>query len=219
MYIHKEGHRIITISSFITFILLIIIFALDINVGLRILFSLPFIFLFAAIISFFRIPNRTFVCGDNKIISPADGTIVVIEETVEHEVLKEKCRQISVFMSPANVHVNRYPIDGRVIFSKHHHGKYLVASHPKSSLENERTTVYMETENGTPIVLRQVAGALARRIVCYAQRDKVVEQNQEMGFIKFGSRVDIFLPLSAKICVDLGQKVQNGITVLAELEQ
>lgn len=219
MYIHKEGHKIINISAVIMSILLILIFAFtNVHIGIRILLALPFILLFLAIVSFFRIPKRVFTFGDNKIIAPADGKIVVIEETVEHEILKEKCRQISIFMSPANVHVNRYPINGKVISSKHHHGKYLVASHPKSSLENERTTVYMETENGTPIVLRQVAGALARRIVCYAKREKVVEQNQEMGFIKFGSRVDIFLPLSAKIHVELNQKVKNGISVIAELE-
>ena len=217
MYIHKEGRRIITITAFITFALLIVIYALKINICLRIAFSLPFIFLLFSVVYFFRIPKRTFVFDENKIIAPADGTIVVIEETVENEILKEKCRQISIFMSPANVHVNRYPINGKVISTKHHHGKYFVASHPKSSLENERTTIYMETENGTPIVLRQVAGALARRIVCYAKKGQTIEQNQEVGFIKFGSRVDIFLPLSAKICIELEQKVQNGITILAEL--
>ena len=219
MYIHKEGRKIISISAFLTFALLIVIFAVtEIHIGIRILLALPFVVLLLAVASFFRIPKRTFTYGENKIIAPADGTIVVIENTVEEEVLKEKCKQISIFMSPANVHVNRYPISGKVLMEKHHHGKYMVASHPKSSTENERTTVFMETDKGIPIVLRQVAGAVARRIVCYAKKDNLVEQNQEFGFIKFGSRVDIFLPLDAKICVEIGEKVKNGITVLAELE-
>jgi len=166
------------------------------------------------IISFFRIPNRKFHYGENDIVSPADGKVVVIEEVFDNEYFHEKRLQISVFMSPANVHVNRYPIDGEVIYSKYHPGKYLVAWDPKSSTDNERHSIVMQYNKGT-VLVKQIAGALARRIVNYAQVGTIVKQNQELGFIKFGSRVDLLLPLDAKPNVKIGDTVKNGISVLA----
>lgn len=143
--------------------------------------------------------------------------MVVVEEVFEPEFLKENRKQISIFMSPANVHVNRYSVSGTVVYQKYHKGKYFIASHPKSSTENERTTVVVRTDKGIEILFRQVAGALARRIVCYSKEGQQVKQNQEMGFIKFGSRVDIFLPLSAEIQVKVGDKVKNGISCIAKI--
>jgi phosphatidylserine decarboxylase len=166
------------------------------------------------IISFFRIPNRTFHYSENEIVSPADGKVVVIEEVFDEEYFHEKRLQISVFMSPANVHVNRYPIDGEVVYSKYHPGKYLVAWDPKSSTDNERHSIVVKN-NKAVILVKQIAGALARRIVNYAEVGKNVQQNQELGFIKFGSRVDLLLPLDAKPAVKIGDKVKNGISVLA----
>ncbi|MGL4956644.1 MAG: phosphatidylserine decarboxylase family protein, partial [Bacteroidales bacterium] len=163
------------------------------------------------IIRFFRIPSRTLQRDETAIYAPCDGKIVVIEEVIETEYLNDKCRQISIFMSPNNVHVNLYPIDGEVEYQKYHKGKYLVAWHPKSSTDNERTTVAIN--NGTKkILMRQIAGALARRIVCYAKKGTQAKQNTEMGFIKFGSRVDVFIPLSAKVEVQMQQKTFGGQT-------
>lgn len=166
------------------------------------------------IISFFRIPNRTFHYSEHEIVSPADGKVVVIEEVFDEEYFHEKRLQISVFMSPANVHVNRYPINGEVVYSKYHPGKYLVAWDPKSSTDNERHSIVLKN-NKAVILVKQIAGALARRIVNYAEVGKTVQQNQELGFIKFGSRVDLLLPLDAKPAVKIGDKVKNGVSVLA----
>jgi phosphatidylserine decarboxylase len=166
------------------------------------------------IISFFRIPNRSFHYSEHEIVSPADGKVVVIEEVFDEEYFHEKRLQISVFMSPANVHVNRYPINGEVVYSKYHPGKYLVAWDPKSSTDNERHSIVLKN-NKAVILVKQIAGALARRIVNYAEVGKNVQQNQELGFIKFGSRVDLLLPLDAKPAVNIGDKVKNGISVLA----
>ena len=166
------------------------------------------------IISFFRIPNRTFHYSEHEIVSPADGKVVVIEEVFDEEYFHEKRLQISVFMSPANVHVNRYPMDGEVIYSKYHPGKYLVAWDPKSSTDNERHSIVVKN-NKAVILVKQIAGALARRIVNSAEVGKNVQQNQELGFIKFGSRVDLLLHLDAKPAVKIGDHVKNGISVLA----
>lgn len=166
------------------------------------------------IISFFRIPSRTFHYSEHEIVSPADGKVVVIEEVFDEEYFHEKRLQISVFMSPANVHVNRYPINGEVVYSKYHPGKYLVAWDPKSSTDNERHSIVLKN-NKAVILVKQIAGALARRIVNYAEVGKTIQQNQELGFIKFGSRVDLLLPLDAKPAVKIGDKVKNGISVLA----
>lgn len=165
---------------------------------------------------FFRIPSRRFTYKDDAFISPADGKVVVIEETVDPEYYNEKRLQISVFMSPANVHVNRYPISGEVIYNQYHKGKYLVAWDPKSSTENERHSLVIKTSRCT-VLVKQIAGALAKRIVNYAEVGKSVKQNEELGFIKFGSRVDLLLPLDATPAVKIGDHVKNGVTVLATL--
>jgi len=175
------------------------------------------ILFFLCIISFFRIPHRVMVFNEQFIIAPADGKIVAIEETVEPEYFKGKRLQVSIFMSPANVHVNRNPIGGEVRLSAYHPGKYLVAWHPKSSILNERHTVVIRHQHGD-ILVRQIAGAMARRIVNYLEPGQEVAQNSEMGFIKFGSRVDLLLPLDAILRVKLNQKVRGGQTVIAELQ-
>ena len=172
---------------------------------------------FLLILQFFRNPKRNTPLSLDHIISSVDGKVVVIEEVEEKEYFKDKRRMVSVFMSPLNVHVTRYPISGKVVYSKYHPGKYLVAWHPKASEENERTTIVIESERFGKIMYRQIAGALAKRIVNYAKEGNIVVQGADAGFIKFGSRVDIYLPLSAKIKVTLGQKVKGGIDVIAEI--
>jgi len=212
---HKEGYKIIVI----TFILVAAIFiATQRLITLEwlqyVIYAVAFVFLIL-ILQFFRNPTRKHAISENHILSPVDGKVVVIEEVFEKEYLKEKCLQISVFMSPLNVHVTRYPAAGKVVFSKYHPGKYLVAWHPKASEENERTTVVVNNPTFGNILHRQIAGALAKRIVNYAQEGIEVEQASESGFIKFGSRVDVFLPLNSKVQVSLNQKVKGGVDVLA----
>ncbi|MBC7588757.1 MAG: phosphatidylserine decarboxylase family protein [Chitinophagaceae bacterium] len=216
MTIHKEGYQTIGISA--------LIFGL-LNVASFYFFSasLPWLALIIFIgtfglwlflISFFRIPNRTLTIDDNKIICPADGKVVVIEETVDVEYFHDKRIQVSVFMSPLNVHVNRNPINGEVIYNQYHKGKFLVAWHPKSSTENERWSVAVKNNRGT-ILYKQIAGALAKRICNYTSVGQHVKQTDEYGFIKFGSRVDILLPVGTKINVQLNEVVKGGVTVLA----
>jgi phosphatidylserine decarboxylase len=173
-------------------------------------------FLLLTILQFFRNPSRTFTRGENLIIAPADGKVVVIEETEEAEYFKGKRLQVSIFMSPINVHINRYPIAGKVSFFKYHPGKFLAAWEPKSSTENERTTVVVKHHNGQEILFRQIAGALARRICWYCKEGDDALQCEEFGFIKFGSRVDLFLPLDVKLKVKIGDKVSGSQTILAE---
>ena len=188
MTIHKEGYSSIIITILVLTVLNVFSFEyLDYPVVIYSFLFVSIIFLFL-ILQFFRHPSRKISRSEREIISPADGKVVVIEETEETEFLKDKRVQISIFMSPLNVHVNRYPVGGKVVYSKYHPGLYLVAWHPKSSTENERTTVVVETASKIPILFRQIAGAVARRIVCYAQKDTVIKQGDEMGFIKFGSR-------------------------------
>jgi phosphatidylserine decarboxylase len=170
------------------------------------------VFLF--LVSFFRIPNRSLTIHADQIICPADGKVVVIEEVLDTEYFKDQRIQLSVFMSPANVHVNRNPVDGEVVYNQYHKGKYLVAWHPKSSTENERWSVVVKNPHGE-LLYKQIAGALAKRICNYTRVGQQVKQTEEYGFIKFGSRVDLLLPLSAKIQVELNQVVKGGITVLA----
>jgi phosphatidylserine decarboxylase len=174
------------------------------------------IFIMIIILQFFRNPKRNTTINPNHIIAPADGKVVVIEDTEESEYFKGMRKQISIFMSPFNVHVNRNPVTGNVSFFKYHPGKYLMAWDPKSSTENERTTVVVKAQNGTEILFRQIAGFLARRIVWYVKENQPVVQGKEFGFIKFGSRVDVFVPLDAKINVKIGEKVSGGETVIAE---
>jgi phosphatidylserine decarboxylase len=216
-YIHKEGRKIILV----TLIAVLLINFISIKVfGFNfILRSIILIFtsIFLAFVTyFFRDPKRTLFSGDNKIICPADGKVVVIEEVQMHEYFTDRRLQVSIFMSPTNVHVNRTPIGGEVKYSAYHPGKYLVAWHPKSSELNERTSIVID--NGTfDIMMRQIAGKLARRIVNYLEEGHEVEQGEQFGFIKFGSRVDLFLPLNTKLDVHLGQKVKGGVTIIGEL--
>ena len=215
---HKEGYKII----FITFILVITgSLAVDYFVTtpwLRISLLLILIVFLVLILQFFRNPKRHTQANASHVVSPVDGKVVVIEEVFEKEFFKEKRLQVSVFMSPINVHVTRYPIGGKVIFSKYHPGKYLVAWHPKASEENERTTVVVENDTYGKVLYRQIAGALAKRIVNYAKVDDKVVQGSDSGFIKFGSRVDLFLPLDTNIKVELNQKVKGGESIIASNE-
>ena len=174
-------------------------------------------FLTLVIVQFFRDPSRVHTLGDNLVIAPADGKVVVIEETQETEYFKEKRLQVSIFMSPTNVHINRYPISGKVSFFKYHPGKFLVAWNPKSSTDNERTTVVVKNNKGYEILFRQIAGALARRIVWYCKEGDEAKQCEQMGFIKFGSRVDLFFPVGTKLNVKIGDVVKGSQTVLAEI--
>lgn len=213
---HKEGQKIILITLLIVGSLFLFIDALEIPWLVKILQITLLVFLIL-ILQFFRNPKRNTKQNDAHVISPVDGKVVVIEEVEETEYFKDKRLQVSVFMSPINVHVTRYPVGGKVLFSKYHPGKYLVAWHPKSSEENERTTVVVENVKFGKILYRQIAGALARRIVNYAQKEQHVVQGSDAGFIKFGSRVDLFLPLNTKLKVKLNQKVKGGESIIAEL--
>ncbi len=213
---HKEGYKIILISFalVVTSILLIDRF---INISwLKILLEIGLLIFLILILQFFRNPKRHTVLNDKQVLSPVDGKVVVIEEVEETEYFKGKRLQISVFMSPINVHVTRYPIGGNVLYSKYHPGKYLVAWHPKSSTENERTTVVVENPRYGKVLFRQIAGAMAKRIVNYAKVGDNAVQGADQGFIKFGSRVDLFLPLDTNIKVTLNQKVKGGETVIAQ---
>ncbi|MCB0508631.1 MAG: phosphatidylserine decarboxylase family protein [Pseudomonadales bacterium] len=216
-YIHKEGWKIVlTTFFFVLSINLLVNFVLDVDKTVSwVVFGITFPF-FCFITYFFRNPKRNLITDDDKIICPADGKVVVVEEVFEPEYFEDKRLQVSVFMSPANVHVNRSPIRGEVKYSKYHDGKYLVAWHPKSSTENERTSIVID--NGSvDVLVRQIAGKVARRIVYYLEEGDKIAQGADFGFIKFGSRVDMFLPLDTKINVVLGQKVKGGITVIGEL--
>ncbi|MBK8351991.1 MAG: phosphatidylserine decarboxylase family protein [Chitinophagales bacterium] len=216
-YIHKEGWKIV-LSTFAIVLAINLITNFLLHAGPFVswtVFALTFSF-FCFVTYFFRNPKRTIITDDNKIICPADGKVVVIEEVFEPEYFEDKRLQVSVFMSPANVHVNRAPIAGDVKYSKYHDGKYLVAWHPKSSTENERTSIVID--NGSvDVLVRQIAGKVARRIVYYLEEGDTIEQGADFGFIKFGSRVDLFLPLDTKINIKLGQKVKGGITIIGEL--
>ncbi len=212
---HKEGYKIIIITFTVCILLALAANSFLENAILRaIVLTLSIVFL-VLILQFFRNPKRNFVTKDQQVLSPVDGKVVVIEEVFEKEYFNEKRLQVSVFMSPLNVHITRYPVSGKVVLSKYHPGKFLVAWHPKSSEENERTTVVVNSPTFGDVLYRQIAGALARRIVNYAEQGQDVNQTDDSGFIKFGSRVDIFLPLDTKINVTLNQVVKGGITTLA----
>lgn len=218
MTIHKEGRTLL-------FVLLVVFFALNWFVGYQwpqnvalqnVIIALSLVF-YLIVLQFFRSPVFAINKNEKQVLAPADGKVVVIEEAEETEYLKGKRKQISIFMSPINVHVNRMPVGGSISYFKYHPGKYLVAWHPKSSTENERTTVVAKMKNGTEVLFRQIAGALARRIKWYVKEGQQLEQGDEFGFIKFGSRVDIFLPLDAKVKVSMGEVTKGGRTVIAEL--
>jgi len=217
MKFHREGFRYIIMATLawlvigyltVHFLLAMLWLVLAINL---IIFLVWFWVLW-----FFRLPTRTHSSGEDKIVAPADGKVVVIEETFEPEYFKDKRLQVSIFMSPLNVHVNRNPISGVVKYMKYHAGKYLVAWHPKSSTENERTTLVIANDK-MELLMRQIAGAMARRICYYVKEGDEVKQNDEFGFIRFGSRVDVFFPVGTKLDVKIGDVVQGGVTVLAHL--
>ena len=218
MTIHREGYASIIISAIVLLVIDLLIFRFLGDNLLWLSISLIIIsFLFwLSIISFFRLPARQLTINENQIISPADGKVVVIEETVDEEYFKSKCLQISVFMSPANVHVNRNPLSGEVVYNQYHKGKYLVAWNPKSSTENERHSVVIK-KGHTEILVKQIAGAVAKRIINYLKVGNMVTQGEEFGFIKFGSRVDLLLPVGTKVNVGLNEVVKGGVTVIATL--
>jgi phosphatidylserine decarboxylase len=218
MTIHKEGFKSIAIAGLLYVILNYFNFSL-LSFAHPVITWLLFAvttFLFLFIVSFFRLPSRTLTTGKHLVVAPADGKVVVIEETTDPEYFHDRRLQISVFMSPANVHVNRCPVDGEVVYTKYHKGKYLVAWDPKSSTENERHSVVLKTDKGE-VLVKQIAGALAKRISNYLSKGQQVKQNEELGFIRFGSRVDLLLPAGTKVSVKIGDKVKGGVTVLAEL--
>ena len=217
MSIHREGHGIIIVTGLIALLINVPLAIVTHSGILAVMVALISTVIIIAFVSFFRIPHRDFHIANNKIIAPADGKVVVIEQVQENEYFKDKRIQVSIFMSPANVHVNRSPVSGVVTYQKYHPGKYLVAWHPKSSEKNERNTVVIEHEGGIEILIRQIAGKLARKIRYYVSEGDQIEQANEFGFIKFGSRVDLFLPLGTEIDVDLKQKVKGGITIIGTL--
>lgn len=215
MTIHREGRKflfllflLLATLCFVTYLFFNLIFAV---------ISLLSVFLFLFFLQFFRNPKRNFSIGNQNILAPADGKIVAIEKTIENEYFKDERLQVSIFMSPFNVHCNRAPFNGTVKYFKYFPGKYLVAWHPKSSTENERTTVVIENENGLQLLLRQIAGAAARRIVWYVSEGDKINQAEDFGFIKFGSRVDIFFPANTEVLVKIGDVVRGGKTILTKI--
>jgi phosphatidylserine decarboxylase len=218
MKIHKEGFVTLILTLVVLVTVNSLVFLLtDWYIGAIIILIISVVILLF-FLWFFRIPERKVLRDDNLILSPADGVVVAIEETQEIEYFKDKRLQISVFMSPLNVHSNAYPVTGKVRYYKYHPGKFLVAWHPKSSLDNERNTLVIEKEDGTAVLIRQIAGAVARRIVCYAREGHEVLQGDELGFIKFGSRVDLFLPVGVKVDVTVGQKVTGKTSVIGTFQ-
>jgi phosphatidylserine decarboxylase len=219
MNIHKEGYRTIALCVLIfgaINIIFFFFFSASMPLVSWIVFSVSLIMLLF-IISFFRSPKRNFTVAHHQVICPADGKVVVIEEMTDTEYFKDKRLQVSIFMSPANVHINRIPMSGKVEYSKYHKGKYLVAWSPKSSTENERHSVVIKSDTAE-ILVKQIAGALAKRIVNYLKVGQTVSQGNEMGFIKFGSRVDVLLPVGSELNVKLNQQVKGGVTVLATID-
>jgi phosphatidylserine decarboxylase len=219
MNIHKEGYKSIALAALIfgaINIIFFFFFSASMPVIAWFVFGISLLMLLF-IISFFRSPKRNFTIARHQVICPADGKVVVIEEMTDAEYFKDKRLQVSIFMSPANVHINRIPMSGKVEYSQYHKGKYLVAWNPKSSTENERHSVVIKSDNAV-ILVKQIAGAVAKRIVNYLQVGQMVEQGNEMGFIKFGSRVDVLLPVGTELNVTLNQTVKGGVTVLATIE-
>ncbi|GCD80481.1 phosphatidylserine decarboxylase family protein [Schleiferia thermophila] len=214
--IHREGYTILFVTLVILFAVNVLVHWLTDEIWIRNVSIIASLIVYGLVLQFFRNPDRKILRDENKIIAPADGKIVIIEEVEEQEFFKDKRLQISIFMSPLNVHINRYPVSGKIEYAKHHQGKYLVAWHPKSSTLNERTTVVIQNPVWGPILYRQIAGYVARRIVMYAREGLIVRQGDESGFIKFGSRLDIFLPPGTVPSVKIGDRTVGGITVIAE---
>ncbi|MEJ6754526.1 MAG: phosphatidylserine decarboxylase family protein [Flavobacteriales bacterium] len=217
MKIHKEGYPTILIALALIGLINFLSFNYLSYILIKISALLVSLIFFYLILHFFRNPTRDVKINNKHIIAPSDGKLVVVEEVFENEFLKEDCTQLSIFMSPLNVHKQWYPVNGEVIYSKNHDGKYLVAWHPKSSSENERSTIVIQTKENQKILFRQIAGAVARRICNYSSKGDKVDQNMEAGFIKFGSRIDVFIPKSSKIKVSLNDIIIGGETVLAEM--
>jgi len=217
MGIHKEGYRIILVAFILLGVLSPLSGLIAMPLWLHYVIWVFLALLFIWIVRFFRFPRRLLSPDDNLIICPADGKVVAIEEVDEPEFFGSRRIQVSVFMSPNNVHINWSPVSGTIRYMKYHPGKYLVAWHPKSSTENERTTIVVENSHGYQVLIRQIAGAMARRIVCYAREGNAIRQGDEIGFIKFGSRVDLFLPLESKVKVKLGDLVKGKQTVIADI--
>ncbi|MBX2914305.1 MAG: phosphatidylserine decarboxylase family protein [Cyclobacteriaceae bacterium] len=222
MTIHKEGRGLILATTVVAVLLNITVasvpsyFSPTVYSVLSTTVLVLSIVVLLLVLQFFRLPAIEVIKNEKQVLAPADGKVVVIEETEEPEYLQSRRKQISIFMSPINVHVNRMPVAGKISYAKYHPGKYLVAWHPKSSTENERTTIAVKMKNGTEVLFRQIAGALARRIKWYVKEGQPMEQGDEFGFIKFGSRVDIFLPLDARVTVKIGDITKGGKTVIAE---
>lgn len=217
MRLHREG-KFILIGFFLLFLAISFGVFTFIPNYYSLLLIFPFWILYGFVIWFFRNPIRSTTSQALDVIAPVDGKVVIVEEVEETEYLKTRCIQVSIFMSPLNVHVTRYPVSGKVVYTKYHPGKFLVAFHPKSSTLNERTTVVVETETGQDVLFRQIAGAVARRIVLYAKETDQAVAGAEYGFIKFGSRLDIYLPLGTEILVKVGDKTQGGVQKIAELK-
>lgn len=218
MKIHKEGYNIIAIAFIIaSAVVLGGYYLLGWGLLAKVLAVIA-VLIFAFVVRFFRVPKRTSVIDSNLVIASCDGKVVQVREVEEDEYLKTNCIQISVFMSIFNVHVNYYPVGGKVLYSKHHQGAYIVASYPKASVLNERTSIAVETACGTKVLFRQIAGYIARRIVCYANVGDQVSQCSQVGFIKFGSRMDIFIPAGSEVNVKVGDKVVACETVIAKLK-
>ena len=214
---HREGHTIV-IASFLLASIAVIGIDYFFSIGLfQRLLQIGVLVFLVLILQFFRNPKRNIQLDQSKVLAPADGKIVIIKEVFEKEYFKDQRLQVSIFMSPLNVHVTRYPISGKIVFSKYHPGKYLVAWHPKSSELNERTSIVVRNNSFGKILYRQIAGAVARRIVNYAEVDKDAIQGEDAGFIKFGSRLDLFLPLNTELDVQLNQKVKGGINTIAQI--
>jgi phosphatidylserine decarboxylase len=219
MKIHKEGRRILFFTLLVVLVLNILLFNFNAaNATFNKIFAVASAIVFLLLLQFFRSPFRNLLLHEDLIIAPADGKVVVIEDVEEPEYFKDKRKQISIFMSPINVHITRNPVSGIVKYFRYHPGNYFVAWHPKSSTKNERTTVVVESTAGPEVLFRQIAGAMARRIVWYVKEGDEVSQGEEFGFIKFGSRVDIFVPLDTEMKVELGQKTKGGQTVIAQLK-
>jgi phosphatidylserine decarboxylase len=217
MKLHKESKGTILVATIAVAVLgFLAVYFLEIW---SLIIIIPLLILYGLVFWFFRVPNRDIVDHKENVIAPVDGKVVMIKEVFEDEFLKEKAIQISIFMSPLNVHICRYPVSGKVIYKKYHPGKYLVAWHEKSSTENERTTVAVESLTNHKVVFRQIAGYVARRIVFYCNEDDTSKAGHEFGFIKFGSRMDVFLPLDTEITCKIGDKTKGGIDVIAKMKE
>ena len=217
MKLHKESKGTILVATIAVAVLgFLAVYFLEIW---SLIILIPLLILYGLVFWFFRVPNRDIVDHKENVIAPVDGKVVMIKEVFEDEFLKEKAIQVSIFMSPLNVHICRYPVSGKVIYKKYHPGKYLVAWHEKSSTENERTTVAVESFTNHKVVFRQIAGYVARRIVFYCNEDDTSKAGHEFGFIKFGSRMDVFLPLDTEITCKVGDKTKGGIDVIAKMKE